>query len=57
MGDDLFDDLLDLAGDDVVSKDRTVYKRAPFGMPGAKARSLKHIMPEIKKRVTLKGGV
>lgn len=45
--DDLFDDLIELAGDDVVNTERTQYLHAPFSMPGAKFRSLKHILPKL----------
>lgn len=48
--DDLFDDLMDLGGDDVLDLRRTEYKKAPFGLPGGKSRSLKYILPRLPLR-------
>lgn len=45
----MVDDLLDMF-DDSVRVDRTNVLRAPFGMPGAKNRSLKHLLQHLPYR-------
>lgn len=47
---DLFDDLMDL--NDEVHVDRTKFEKAPFGMPGGKFKSLKHLLPVLQAAVT-----
>jgi len=51
MSDDSFlDDLFDLGSEDITHVDRQTFERAPFGMPGGKTNSLKHILPRLPVR-------
>ena len=47
MSEDLFDMFLDLDDTGLKDFDRTQVMRAPFGMVGAKWRSLEHILPKL----------
>lgn len=50
MSDDFLNDLFDLGSDDITHVDRQTFERAPFGMPGGKTNSLKHILPRLPVR-------
>lgn len=50
MLDDILNDLFDVAGEDIIDVDRTVYERAPFGMPGGKVQCLDRILPKLQVR-------
>jgi DNA adenine methylase len=47
---DLFSDLLDLGGDELIDKNRQRITKAPFGLPGGKSKSVKHIIPHMPIR-------